>query len=210
MTNDKNENIELDGAEVFSDWSQLMGENAPSKKEGESFDFSLDNLQTDNGDAHWLEIFQTTNLPDMDLVALNLVRTYIHDFKTEHTKFKENSRAFLLSLPNTHLNELRVAGLSHNQIENMAKGILPINWTIHLKYPLAYGGTITENNFVLIPHYPFHETLHLFINQQMLTDAGVISPATLYMPVPKSAVYVPFGTNEITDHVVHPEKGVTP
>ena len=103
---------------------------------------------------------------------------------------------------------MRVAGLSEKQLEDISKGNLPINWTIHLKYPLSYGGTISIENLVLIPHYPFHEELHLFVNQQIVTDAGIMSPATLYMPVPKSAVYVPFGANEIADHVVH--QGNTP
>lgn len=204
MADEKQQNIELDGADIFSDWDQLVGGSAPSeKKETDALVFSLDDLATDNGEAHWLEAFQSTNLSDMDLVALRLKRDYVCDFKAEQMAFKEARQIFLMHLPETHKNDLRVAGLSDGQIEDLAKGMLPINWTVHLKYPLAYGGKINQTNLVLIPHHPFHEVLHQFINQQILTDAGVISPAMLYMPVPKSAVYIPFGTGEKADHVVH-------
>ena len=209
MTNNKKNDVELDGAEIFADWSQLMGAEPP-KKESEALDFSLDNLELEGGDAHWLKVFQEANLPDMDLMALQLVRGYVHDFKEEQALLKEKSKFFLLHLAEKHVNELRVAGLSEEQIDRVLKGILPINWTVHLKYPLAYGGKIKPDCFVLMPQYPFHEELHHFVNQQMVTDAGVMTPATLYMPVPKSAVYVPFGAGKKADKVIHVEKGILP
>ena len=205
MTDNNKDNVGLDGAEIFADWSQLMGASEPEKKESEALDFSLDNLEFEGGDAHWLKIFQEANLPDMDLVALHLTRGYEHDFKTEMADLKEKRRLFLAHLAETHLNELRVAGISEEQIEMISKVIVPINWTVHLKYPLAYGGVIKPEHFVLIPQYPFHEAIHRFVNQQIVTDAGVMTPATLYMPVPKSAVYVPFGVGEKADHIVYLE-----
>ena len=210
MTSNNKNDVELDGAEIFADWSQLMGSAEPEKKESEALDFSLDNLEFEGGDAHWLKAFQEANLPDMDLVALQLVRAYEHDFKAEMAQLKEKSKFFLVHLAETHVNELRVAGMSEEQIALISKAILPINWTVHLKYPLAYGGAIKPEYFSLVPQYPFHEAIHHFINQQMITDAGVMTPAILYMPVPKSAVYVPFGAGEKADHVVRLDKGVLP
>ena len=204
-TNDKN--VELDGAEVFSNWDQLVQSDDKSTTNTDILDMALDSLAVDGGDEHWLKLFQKTNLSDMDLVALKLVRNYTHDFKAESQQLKAQMHQFLLNLSGSHVDELRVAGLSEDQIGHLVEGKLPINWTVHLKYPLAYGGTITENNLVLIPEHPFHEDLHAFINQQIVTDAGVMSPAVLYVPVPKSPVYVPYGSSDMTKEVVHYQQG---
>ena len=199
---DKNEMVELDGAQVFSDWNNLINGDKAQPAETKE-DISLDNLMTDGGGDRWLREFQTTNLMDMDLVALKSIPAYVHDFKAEQAQLRVQANIFLLKLPTTHLNELRVAGLSDDQIDMLGRGILPINWTVHLKYPLAYGGVITPENLVLIPQHPFHENLHHFINQQIITDAGVMTPETLYVPVPKKNVYIPFGSNEMATEIIH-------
>ncbi len=202
MTNNDKE-IELNGEDIFSNWNSLIGTQDSPKKQSEEMELSLDNLMTDGGEAHWLELMQKTNLSGMDLVALKVIPNYIHDFKSEYAQLKVQSRLFLLSVTQVHRNELRVAGLSEDQIDGLVNGIIPVNWTIHLKYPVAYGGTITLNNFVLMPHHPFHEELHHFINQQIVTDAGVMTPSTLYVPTPKSDVYIPFGSNEMPSKIIH-------
>lgn len=203
--NKENENVELSGEEIFSDWSSLLGEDK-TVKENTVADLSLDDLMVDGGDSHWLSLFQKTNLLDMDLVALKLRNGFVHDFKKEREQLKLIEKKFMMNLPTTHLNDLRIAGLSEDQIGSIKVGVLPINWTIHIKRPLAYGGVIEEENMVLIPHYPFHEEIHRFLNEQIVTDAGVMSPNILYMPTPKSAVYVPFGMNEMADHVIYLEE----
>ena len=203
MTNDNKEN-ELNGADVFSDWNTLIASPDPGAKQNDDAGLDMANLMTGSTDEnYWLELFQKTNLSGMDLVALKLIPNYEHDFKAEQAQTKVQARVFLLGLAHLHRNDLRVAGLSEDQIDGLSNGIVPINWTVHLKYPVAYGGTITPNNFVLMPHHPFHEELHHFINQQIISDAGVITPATLYVPAPKSAVYVPFGSNEMPDKIIH-------
>lgn len=205
-----NENAELDGADIFSNWDQLVQSDQPATHPNASDDtlsLALDNLALDGGETHWLSLFQKTNLSDMDLVALSLVRSFEHDFKAEAQQFKSQAQLFMAELSTAHKDELRVAGLSEDQIIDLAQGKLPINWTLHLKYPLAYGGALVAHNLVLIPQHPFHEDLHHFVNQQMVTDAGVISPAVLYVPVPKSAVYVPYGSAEMAKEVIHFQQG---
>ena len=201
MDNEKND-VELDGAEIFSDWETLVGA-ADGPKKNDIDALNLDNLMMGGDETHWLQLFQKTNLLGMDLIALKAVPNYVHDFKAEQTQLKAQSYLFLVGLVQTHANELRVAGLSEDQIDNLNKGILPINWTVHLKYPVSYGGVISANNLVLMPHQPFHEELHHFLNRQLVTDAGVITPPVLYVPVPKSAVYVPFNSSEMPSSVIH-------
>ena len=187
-----------------------MQTDKPAPQSGASDDvlsLALDNLALDGGESHWLSLFQKTNLSDMDLVALTLVRSFEHDFGAEAQQFKAQAQLFMSDLATAHKDELRVAGLSEDQIADVGQGKLPINWTLHLKYPLAYGGALVAHNLLLIPHHPFHEELHHFINQQMVTDAGVMRPATLYVPVPKSAVYVPYGSAEMAKEVVHFQQG---
>lgn len=204
-TNDKN--VELDGTEIFSNWDQLVQSDEKPATSSDVLDMALDNLEFEGGEAHWLELFQKTNLSGMDLVALQHIRTYTHDFKAETQQLKTQTRRFLFGLAGTHGDELRVAGLSEEQIGQLTEGKLPVNWTVHLKYPLAYGGTITESNLVLMPHHPFHEDLHAFINQQIVTDAGAMSPNILYVPTPKSAVYVPYGSDDMAKEVIHFQQG---
>ena len=203
MNPEKTSMTELEGTDVYSDWDSLMSAPSSSAPKSSEADLTLDNLIGGNGDTEWLSIFQKTNLPGMDLVALNLFPGYVYDFGRDQHLMNTQVRNFLLMLPIEHLNELRVAGLSEDQIANISGGILPINWTVHLKYPLAYGGTIEKDNLVLIPHHPFHEELHHFVNQQIVTDAGVISPHVLYMPVPKGTVYVPFAETNMASEVKH-------
>lgn len=207
----KNTDTELDGAEIFSNWDQLVQSDASANNAPQNEDvlgMALDSLALeDGGDAHWLELFQKTNLSDMDLVALPVVRHFEHDFKAEGAQLKNQTHAFLTGLAHVHTNELRIAGLSQEQIADLNEGRLPINWTVHLKYPLAYGGTITVDNLVLMPHHPFHEELHHFINQQTVTNAGVISPPVLYVPVPKAVVYVPYGSSDMAKKVIRFQQG---
>ncbi len=201
MTDNKQDN-ELNGADVFADWNSLIASPQTAPKQ-DDFGLDLGNLMTGSSDEnYWLQLFQKTNMSGMDLVALKLIPNYDHDFKAEQAQTKVQARVFLLELSHEYRNDLRVAGMSEDQIDGLSNGIVPVNWTVHLKYPVAYGGTITANNFVLMPHHPFHEELHHFINQQIVTDAGVMSPATLYVPTPKSAVYVPFGSTEMPDKII--------
>ena len=196
--------VELEGADIYENWSSLLGgQGTSSTEENQTLELNVDSLISDGGEAHWLHLFQQANMPGMSLVALTVASTYVPDFLTERTQFHAESRRFLLDLPVKHLNDLRIAGLSEEQIAEIKNGYLPINWTVHLRYPLAYGGKIEADNFVFIPEHPFHEALHHFINQQIVTQAGVISPPVLYIPVPKSAVYVPFSSTEIATTVQH-------
>ena len=204
-SNDKN--IELDGAEIFANWNQLVQTEEKPVATDDILDMALDSLAIDGGEQHFLDLFQNTNLSNMDLVALKLVKQYTPDFKSESQQMKTQMHHFLMRLAGEHGDELRVAGLSEEQIGQLVEGKLPINWTVHLKYPLAYGGIITENNLVLMPHHPFHEDLHAFINQQIVTDAGVMSPAVLYVPVPKASVYVPYGSQDMAKEVIHFQQG---
>ena len=204
----KEQSPELDGAEIFSNWSQLVQEtDAPKTDTSDVLDMALESLNVDGGDRHWLTQFQKTNLSDMDLVALQSIRHYERDLMAECQQLKNQIPVFLTWLVQTHISELRIAGLSEEQIAGLTEGKLPVNWTVHLKYPLAYVGAITQDKLVLMPEHPFHEDLHHFINQQIATNAGVISPAVLYVPVPRSPVYVPYGGTDMAKEVTHFHQG---
>ena len=89
------------------------------------------------------------------------------------------------------MNDLRAAGISEENIFYLTKGILPVNWTVHLKVPPLYGGQAQPENLVLMQSQPFHEQIHDFINRQVLTEAGVGRPKILYVPTPVGKVYIP-------------------
>ena len=92
-----------------------------------------------------------------------------------------------------NINDLRAASISEENIFYLSKGILPANWTVHLKYPPLYGGEAIPDNMVMIQCQPFHELIHNFIDRQILTNAGLGHPKTLYVPTPVGKIYIPEG-----------------
>ena len=187
---------ELDGADIYPNWDSLVqgtGDKASGKisTEDENLDISLDMLLDEKGTDYWQDLFNQMNFPGMDLMGASYQPDYIHDHVKEHALLREKTAEFLKKLSNENINDLRAAGIPESHIFAMGKGIMPINWTIHLKYPLAYGGQIDFDNMVLIQSIPFHEDIHVFINKQILSKAGVGHPPELYVPVPVGKVYIP-------------------
>ena len=193
MTDISKDMTELDGTDIYPEWENLLGaekQNTSSPKT--DFDLSLDNLMSNNDESMWVERFQKCNFLGMQLIALHLPpRPPIIDLPHQNTILHATRHSFLIKLPQTNLNDLRIAGLTENDIADISNGIVPTNWTIHLKYLPQYGATIEPDNMVLMPQHPFHEQIHAFLNQQMITDAGAITPNVLYVPTPTNSVYIP-------------------
>ena len=185
---------ELDGAEIFKNWDQLIQDPQPSggAADKDNLDFSELMGKSEKGADYWENLFQESNFAGMDLMGLSYYPVTIHEdefFK----KYNIAKRAFIQDIVANNVNDLRVAGISEENIFYLRKGILPANWTVHLKYPPLYGGLPEPDNMVLIQCQPFHELIHNFIDQQMLTMAGVGHPKTLYVPTPMGKVYIPEG-----------------
>ena len=192
MNNVPSDITELNGEDIYPEWENLLRSDKAETPATKSDDFSLDNLMVGNDENMWVERFRKHRFLGMQLIALHTPPVPIDlDLSQQHTIIHVTRHAFLTKLPTTHLNDLRIAGLTEEDIAAISKGIVPVNWTVHLKYPLQYGGQIEPDNMVLMPQYPFHEQIHAFLNQQMVTDAGVITPTVLYVPTPTNNVYVP-------------------
>lgn len=185
--------VELSGEDVYPNWESLIqNNNEPKEVAAKSeLDISLDMLLDEKGTNYWQDLFNQMNFPGMDLMAVNRDNNYISNPLEEHKILRQKTCQFLKLLSKENINELRMAGIAESSIFAMEKGIVPINWTIHLKYPLAYSGVLDFDNMVLIQIQPFHEDIHQFINKQILSKAGVSRPAELYIPVPMGRVYVP-------------------
>lgn len=185
---------ELDGAEIFDNWEQLVQSSAHegSATQQEELDFSALEVGTEKGLEYWENLFQESNFAGMDLMGLSYYPVTINeaDFLKKYTAAK---RLFIADIVANNLNDLRSAGISEENIFYLSKGVLPANWTVHLKYPPLYGGQPEAENMVLIQCQPFHELIHDFIDRQILTKAGVGHPKTLYVPTPTGKVYVPEG-----------------
>ena len=184
---------ELDGAEIFENWDQLLQSSNQSKSDTkEELDFSDLMGTSETGSDYWENLFQESNFAGMDLMGLSYYPITIHEdefFK----KYNAEKRIFIADILTNNLNDLRSAGISEENIFYLSKGILPANWTVHLKYPPLYGGQPNAENMVLIQCQPFHELIHDFINKQILTKAGIGHPKTLYVPTPTGKVYIPEG-----------------
>ena len=188
--------VELSGEDVYPDWENLLKNNTENK-DGKNtakseLDISLDMLLDEKKDInYWQDLFNQMNFPGMDLMAVNKDNNYVLDPLEEHKIFQEKIVQFLKLLATENVNDLRTAGISESSIFAMEKGLAPVNWTVHLKYPLAYTGRVDFDNMVLIQIQPFHEDIHQFINKQILSKAGVARPEELYIPVPSGRVYIP-------------------
>ena len=182
---------ELEGADIFDNWDQLIqSPEATPSSSLENLDISGLIGQEKKGEEYWEKIFQESNLGGMKLMSLNYYPRTIHEedfFKT----CVSAQKLFIKDILAYCSDDLRIAGLSEESIFYLTKGILPVNWTVHLKVPPLYGGQASPENMVLIQCQPFHEKIHDFINQQILSEAGVGHPKILYVPTPIGKVYVP-------------------
>ena len=184
---------ELDGADIFENWEQLVQSPATSGPVSpDELDFSDLMGETEKGADYWESLFQESNFCGMNLMGLAYYPITIHEMDF-FKKYNIAKKAFLSDILSNNMNDLRSAGISEENIFYLKKGILPANWTVHLKYPPLYGGLPEPDNMVLIQCQPFHELIHDFINRQVLTGAGVGHPKTLYVPTPVGKVYIPEG-----------------
>lgn len=178
----------LDAVDVFADWDRLL--QTPFNNEDDPLS---DMVLEEDGQAYWEALFNSMNFPGMDLMAVVYFPKENEDLLGQHKTLCRTIRDFIRFLSYNYANDLRSAGISEEGIFYMKKGQLPENFTVHLKYPLNYGGSIDFNNMVLIQSTPFHELIHHYINRQLIGPEGVLTPRQLYVPVPTGKVYVPTG-----------------
>ncbi|MBQ8251102.1 MAG: hypothetical protein IJY92_04230 [Alphaproteobacteria bacterium] len=142
--------------------------------------------------SYWENLFNEMNFPGMDLMAVSYFGAMDSNLLERHIQMKRIIRDFVRLLSYNYVMDLRAAGLSEEAIFYMKKGIIPENYVVHLKYPLEYGGSLDFNNMVLIQDKPFHDTIHSYIDKQIISPKGIEYPPLLYVPVPVGKVYVPF------------------
>lgn len=152
-----------------------------------------ESLEPEKNQDYWTNRFNELNFPGMDLMAVSYFGSFTYDLLEQHLLLRRCVRDFVRLLSYNYVNDLRSAGVSEEGIFYMKKGKIPENYTVHLKYPLEYGGAIEFNNMVFIQEKPFHDMIHLYIDEQILSKNGVSYPPLLYVPVPVGKIYVPFG-----------------
>ena len=177
----------LNAENIFSEWDKLLQEPLYDKT-------SIDELQLEGqNQAYWEALFNDMNFPGMDLMAVPYYPNETTDYLSQQKQLNRTIRDFVRYLSYHLANDLRSAGVSEEGIFYMKHGQIPENFTVHLKYPLDYGGTIDFNNMVFIQSRPFHELIHLYINKQIIGPESVLTPEQLYIPVPVGKVYIPMG-----------------
>ena len=186
---------ELDGSVIFENWDQLIQSpqgNSSVPVQAEEMDFSELMGSSEKGLDYWENLFQESNFSGMNLMGLSYYPLSINE-EEFFKKYTQAKKIFIADILANNLNDLRSAGISEENIFYLTKGILPANWTVHLKYPPLYGGQAEPENMVLIQCQPFHELIHDFIDRQILSSAGIGHPKTLYVPTPVGKVYIPEG-----------------
>lgn len=177
----------LDPLAVYADWDELIKE-----PQNEEVDTLSELLGEEHGQAYFEALFNEMNFPGMDLMAVSFFRA-VPNLAEQHALFRRLSRDFVRFLSYNYAMDLRAAGVSEEGLFYMKKGQLPENYTVHLKYPIAYGGTMDFSNMVFMQNAPFHEDIHVYLNKQLVSESGdPLTPETLYVPVPTGKVYIPF------------------
>ncbi len=174
----------LAGTDVFSDWDRLL-DTPPD-------DFNPDDFfVAEQGQDYWESLFQEMNFPGMDLMAVPYLPQAGMNTSDRHKIFTRLSRDFVRFLSYHFANNLRSAGVTEEGLFYMKRGQIPERFSVHLKYPLDYGGRLDFDNLVFIQNDPFHELIHLYINRQIIGPEGLLTPAQLYVPTPPGKIYVP-------------------
>ena len=177
----------LNAQDVFAEWDKLLQEPLYDTT-------SIDDLQLEGqNQAYWESLFNNMNFPGMDIMAVPYYPQQTDDYIVQQKLLNRTIRDFVRYLSYHLANDLRSAGVSEEGLFYMKRGQIPENFTVHLNYPLDFGGTIDFNNMVFIQSRPFHELIHLYINKQIIGPEGVLTPEQLYVPVPVGKVYVPMG-----------------
>ncbi len=118
-----------------------------------------------------------TKRPEADLVALR-------------NKFNSSARKnFLKEIgtdPHTKA-QLKQAGFSDEDIEEIAKGIQPVDYQVHHKLPLDDGGDNRFDNLVLVKNEPYHKAL---TNLQNAATRGLQANQTRVIQWPVCPVIV--------------------
>ncbi len=196
----------------ITDMTEWLGDMMPdnSVPQNKTADFNMDEdwitralMESDNlfqaanqsvkDQDYWANRFNQLNFPGMDLMAVSYFGSSSYDLLEQHMLLKRVTRDFVRLLGYNSTMELRSAGVSEEGIFYMKKGKIPENFTVHLKYPLEYGGTIDFGNMVLMQDKPFHDMIHSYLDEQMITPTGISYPPLLYVPTPVGKIYVPFG-----------------
>ena len=177
----------LDAQDIFADWDKLLQEPVSDNS-------LLDNMElAEQGQAYWEALFNEMNFPGMDLMAVVYAPRSNPDLMAQQKQMNRLIRDFVRFLSYHYANDLRSAGVSEEGLFYMKRGQQPENFTVHLKYPLDYGGSLTFDNLIFIQDYPFHHLIHHYINKQIIGPMGRLTPAQLYIPIPNGKVYVPMG-----------------
>lgn len=152
-----------------------------------------DKLEFEEGlsQDYWIREFHKISFPGMELFEVTFFRKLQEDFIEKQIKFKRMAEQFLKKLGTESKEELESFGFSEEQISLIARGRLPENYVVHLKYPFEYGSVVNFENMVLMPNIPYHMDIHAYIERQLITDSGIKKPYKLYVPTPVGRIYNP-------------------
>lgn len=178
---------------------KLTDVNNDFKRELEAFlnaqsaerDVAVGDVTDERSQAFWEQLFNEMNFPGMDLMAVSYFNLSGDDLLEQRLTLKKMVRDYLKLLGHKYDNDLRAAGVTEEGIFYIRKGNLPENFTVHLKYPLEYGGRIDFNNMVFMQTHPYHDLIHAYVDQQLIGASGSVRPKQLFVPVPVGKVYVP-------------------
>lgn len=153
-----------------------------------------ENVPIEQRDAnYWSAEFHKIAFPGMDLMECVFFRTVGIDFGEKQKLLHQITPEFMKFLADNYAEDLETADVPESGLYLMQKGKVPPHFTIHLKYPLEYGGVVDFQHLCLMQDIPYHHRIHQFIARQFISpDKSLIKPRRLYIPTPPGRVYMPY------------------
>lgn len=153
-----------------------------------------ENVPLERRDAnYWSAEFQKIAFPGMDLMEVVFFRTVGIDYHEKQKLMLQMIPDFLKFVAENYAEDLETADVSESGVYLMQKGKVPPHFTVHLKYPLEYGGVVDFQHLCLMQDIPYHHRIHQFMARQFISpEKTFFKPRRLYVPTPPGKVYMPY------------------
>ena len=146
----------------------------------------------------WHLRLRSMQILNLELADFKRRRISPLEVKQLHKELQTAAREFLKFVGQEDRPLAIAAGLDDAAFELLKYGILPENFTVHVRIPYEFGGTNDFDNLVLIQRDPYHTTIHRFVDLQV-SRYKKETPSLLYLPIFPMRVYIPDDEVEETD-----------
>lgn len=129
------------------------------------------------------ECRETMMIHGQPMVAVELTKASTETQKSIRYEFDSGKRAeFMAYLAENHYDELRRAGMTKAEINEMEAGVSPLKYDVHHIQPVECGGGNDFDNLCIVRKSPYHYELHSVAINPQLEGMKEGDKRTIYLP----------------------------